>query len=86
MPLDDGWDVAHLVMHSAFDELEYAHELCQQILTIDLDTLSAQECFFESINVAVAIHNNVVMQRTPKAVVCEAVRAFWETQKAGAAL
>ena len=44
--INNGWDVAHLLMHSSLDELGAAHSLCDNVSKIDIDSVKETECFF----------------------------------------
>ncbi len=48
MTINDGWDVAHLLMHSSLDELGSAHSLHEDISKIDIDATEETECFMLS--------------------------------------
>ena len=43
--INNGWDVAHLLMHSSFDELGAAHSLCENISIIEVDSIEESKCF-----------------------------------------
>jgi hypothetical protein len=43
--IKSGWDVAHLVMHSAFDELGLAATFCR-VGPLDPQTIPPMDCFF----------------------------------------
>lgn len=60
--ISNGFDMAHLLMHAAFEELGYAHKSIQA-LVVDPDTLDPNECFFVAGNIEVArepIHRRLV--------------------------
>jgi len=49
MEIHDGWNVSHLVMHSAFDELGKASEIANVELSVgDIDYM---QCFFAAIEI-----------------------------------
>lgn len=43
--INNGWDVAHLFMHSSLDELSAAHNIYVETGKIDVDSIDEQECF-----------------------------------------
>ena len=45
LSINNGWDVAHLLMHSSFDELHEAHSLCNEASEIEVNTVEDTECF-----------------------------------------
>lgn len=46
--ITNGWDVAHLFMHSSLDELAAAHNIYVAAGKVDVDSIDEQECFFLS--------------------------------------
>ncbi len=46
--INNGFDVANLLMHSALDELCAAHTLCEKVNDMDLDTIDETDCFLIS--------------------------------------
>ena len=60
--IKSGWDVAHLVMHSAFDELGVAATFCR-VDPLDPQMIAPMDCFFFS--------------RTNHASTCRGENAIW---------
>jgi hypothetical protein len=46
--INNGFDVANLLMHSALDELNAAHTFCEKVNNIDIEKIEEPDCFFES--------------------------------------
>lgn len=44
--INNGWDVAYLLMHSSLDELGTAHSLCENTSDIEINSVPENECFF----------------------------------------
>lgn len=49
--IENGFDVANLLIHSALDELCVANRICQKINEIEPEKIEAPDCFFVSPNI-----------------------------------